>query len=138
MLPSFSESNFDKIAAIGSYYIAAAALIMALATLVVTAAAIYFSVKHSRELKSVEVDQKKFENALDLVRIVAGVRDNFPDGSHATFFQIAAVESLALYPNYIELYRYMRDWYSQEGRNEHIYAATVRLVQKVERGDNLA
>ena len=134
MPPQLMDGAIDRATAIGSYYIAAAGLLLTIAALIVTAIGFYFSMKHAAILKSVEVEQKKFENALELFRIISGVKDTLPDGSNATFLQIAAIESLVIYPEYRETYVYMRDWYktrdNEPGRQ--MYAALVRLVDRID------
>lgn len=133
MSPDLAEGMIDNVNQVGAYYIAAAGLLLTLAALVVTAIAFYISMKHASALKSVEVEQKKFENALDLFRIIAGVKDTLPDGSGATFLQMAAIDSLAAFPEYRHTFIYMRDWYATRDNpvGREIHAALARLVDRV-------
>jgi hypothetical protein len=100
MLPGISDANVDRIAAVGSYYVASAAFLLTIAALLVTAVGLYFAVRQTSLLKQLEVEQKRFENALDLFRIISGVKDTYPAGGAATFLQLAAIQALSNFPEY--------------------------------------
>ncbi len=132
MLPPLSVTNLDRIASVGSYYIAAAGLLVTLGALIVTAVGFYFSAKQSATLREIEVKQKRLENILELFRIINGVKDCLSNGSPSQQLQLICIENLAEYPEYIEVFTSMRNYYSNNATTHpELLAATERLIKKV-------
>ena len=136
MLPPFAVEYADTIAARGSYLLAAGAFFIGIFSLVATGLVLYLSTHQSNRIKEAELKQKEFENALDLLRIVAGTKDTFPSGAANGFLQLASIEALRHFPDYHNVYVYMNSYYKDSNKSNPnpmtsaLIEGTDRLVLK--------
>jgi hypothetical protein len=133
-IPALSSLTIEQLTAAGAYYTAAFAFIIAVLTLIVTAIMLFLAVRQYSDVKRAEAklrlseyDQKKFENAQFLFRLL----DKHEAGA---FSELAAVESLGNYPEYYHVFKFILkrfETYEKNDINEMFIERLKRLIEKI-------
>ena len=130
--PNLMLSNIDSIAAIGSYYTAAATYVITAVVLVITVVGLYYAATQYALPKQIEEKQKKFENMLNMFEILSEVRGQDKHGVVSIFLKLACLDALHDYPEFHHTFVVMYDsWLKDPPHlyNENIVAAARRLVR---------
>jgi hypothetical protein len=133
-IPSLSSAaTLDQITSLLAYWTAAGTYAITALVLVLTVIMIRSPIKENTRARKHEEEQKRLENALELLKIVGGVKDRHPDGGPDAFLQLSCIEALSHFPEYHLVCVYMRDFYRElpkSDNNDHFVAATERLVAR--------
>jgi hypothetical protein len=105
-----SADSLDRITAYASYYTSACTFLITALVLVITVLAIRGRLKEREQ----ELVQKRFENALTLLRIVGGVSDLKVNGKASAELQLSALVALENYPEYHGVFEFLLNFYKSD------------------------
>jgi hypothetical protein len=129
-----SADSLDRIAAYASYYTSAFTFLITALVLVITVLAIRGPLKENTRTRKQELVQKRFENALTLLKIVGGVSDLKVNGKASAELQLSALVALENYPEYHGVFEFLLSFYKSDPTkadydNPTFVAFADRLVQ---------
>jgi hypothetical protein len=133
-----SGSTLELITSVLAYWTAVGTFVITAFVIFVTVIMIRSPIKENTRARKQEENQKRIENALDLIKIVAGVKDLRPDGVPDAFLQLSCLEALSNFPEYFTVYVYMLEYYKNDATwpagktREQFVAVSERLVAKTE------
>jgi uncharacterized membrane protein len=127
-------SELDKLAAVGSYYIAAGALVVSIITLFGAFAAIFVTMKTFREDRNTELARREDEirhrrnaEVFEIFKIITGLKDtrgNEPDGAVMIAHQSAALVALRDYPEFHDALLVQKRYF--DNRRDSIHTVWMR------------
>jgi hypothetical protein len=140
-IPSLlSVTTLDQITSLLAYWTAAGTYAITALVLILTVVMIRSPIKENTRARKQEEQQKRLDNALELMKIVSGVKDRGPDDKPQSFLQLSCIEALSHYSEYHHVYVYMRDFYKtlpRNANNDEFIAAAERLVRRTQpKGDS--
>jgi|ERR1700722_2926234 hypothetical protein len=109
-----SADSLDRITAYASYYTSACTFLITALVLVITVLAIRGRLKENTRTREQELVQKRFENALTLLRIVGGVSDLKVNGKASAELQLSALVALENYPEYHGVFEFLLNFYKSD------------------------
>jgi hypothetical protein len=129
-----SADSLDRIAAYASYYTSAFTFLITAFVLIITVLAIRGPLKENTRTRKQELVQRRFENALTLLRIVGGVTDTKINGKASAELQLSALVALENYPEYHNVFEFLLIYYKSDPQKASYDNATFvtfadRLVQ---------
>jgi hypothetical protein len=103
-IPSLlSVTTLDQITSLLAYWTAAGTYAITALVLILTVVMIRSPIKENTRARKQEEQQKRLDNALELMKIVTGVKDRGPDGPQS-FLQLSCIEALSNYSEYHDVY----------------------------------